>query len=40
MARSVFLRDTRKEWKAMSRYEVVYFGEFFWGDKKRLVEYL
>jgi hypothetical protein len=34
MARSVFLRDTRKEWKVMSRYEVVYFGAFFSDDKE------
>ena len=34
MVRSVFLRDIRKEWKVMSRYEVVYFGVFFFDDKE------
>jgi hypothetical protein len=34
MVRNVFLRDTRKEWKVMGRYEVVYFGAFFSDDKE------
>ena len=34
MERNVSLEDTRKVWICMSRYEVCYFGEFFWGDRK------